>query len=164
VTPEDLCRPSERKPGMRKLAIVMAAGLVAVGGADGNVASSSRQSRVRGPFLLVSLASLGTVTWRCDPARQPSLALGFRAFSSSADAYARLVVGSRTIKKAHVVPGAQVNFPYVRASVQKLNVVQGTEAGTLRAFVAVDFAAPSVPSHCWPYAPPRTHVTLTTRH
>src|SRR4051794_3029050 len=101
---------------MRKLAIVMAAGLLAVGGADESAASSSRQSRVRGPFLLVSLASLGTITWRCDPARKPSLALGFRAFSSSADAYTRLVVGSRTIKRAHAVPGAQVNFPYLRAS------------------------------------------------
>jgi len=110
-----------------------------------------------------SLASLGTVTWRCDPARQASLALGFRAFSSSADVDTRLLISARTAKRSHLAPGAHVNYPYLSASVQKLEIIQGTGAGTLRAVVSVDFAAPSGPSHCWPYAPPRTAVTLSTR-
>jgi len=122
------------------------------------------QSRVRGPFLLVSLASLGTVTWRCDPVRQAGLALGFRAFATSADAETRLIVGSRTVRRSHVVPGARVSYPYLAATVQKLEIVQGTEAGTVRTLITVDFGAPSGPSLCWPYAPPKTTVSLSTRH
>src|SRR5436309_15076796 len=86
---------------------------------------------VRGPYLLVSLASLGTVTWRCDPARQPSLALGFHGFNSSADSYVRLHVGKRTYANRHVIPGRTVSFPFLKPQRQHLDIFQRTEAGTL---------------------------------
>src|SRR4029079_17616939 len=114
------------------LALVLVAALMAAGGAEGNRAFASRQDRVRGPFLLVSLASLGTVTWGCDPATQGRLALGFRAFASSADVATRLVVGTRTVTRTHGAPGSRVNYPYRRARLQKLEIIQATRAGTPR--------------------------------
>lgn len=119
--------------------------------------------RVRGPFLLVSLASLGTVTWRCDRARRPGLALGFDSFTASADLTASLRASGRTVTGRHVAPGEVVAFPFLRAPIQRLELIQGTGAGTLRATITVDFAARSTPSHCWPYAPPKTDVALSTR-
>src|SRR4051812_9290764 len=50
--------------------------------------ASAKEAKARGPWQLVSLASLGTVTWRCDPKRHPGLAPGLPAlalgFNSSA--------------------------------------------------------------------------------
>jgi hypothetical protein len=126
------------------------------------ISGAGRRSE-RGPFLLVSLASLGVVTWRCDPAQHPSLALGFRAFTKSADTYVTLRAGGGTILKRHLVPGAAVRFPYVKPQRQQLEIVQGTEAGTLHAYVSVDFTSQSGPSHCWSYSPPATTVRLTAR-
>jgi hypothetical protein len=125
--------------------------------------SGAEQTSGRGPFLLVSLASLGVVTWRCDPAQQPSLALGFRTFTNSADSYVTLRAAGGTIVKRHLLPGAAVRFPYVKPERQQLEIVQGTEAGTLNAYVSVDFTATSGPSHCWSYSPPATTVRMTTR-
>jgi hypothetical protein len=106
---------------------------------------------------------LGTVTWRCDPARQPSLALGFHGFNSSADSYVRLHVGKRTYANRHVIPGRTVSFPFLKPQRQHLDIFQRTEAGTLRADVTVDFAARSAESHCWSYAPPLVTVRLLPR-
>lgn len=142
---------------MRSLALACLAGALIVT----VPISSAAPAKARGPFLLVSLPSLGTVTWRCDPARQSGLALGFSAFSSAADLTLRLHVGRRTILRRHLVPGQATRFPYLQARVQQLDLVQGTKAGTLRAFVIVDF----VPgfNHCWPYYPPRTDVRVLPR-
>ena len=95
--------------------------------------------------------------------RQSSLALGFRAFVISADSYVRLHVGRRTIARRHVVPGHSVRFPYVRSHLQQLDLLQGTEAGTLRAFVTVDFAPHGTSGYCWPHMPPRVDVRVLPR-
>jgi hypothetical protein len=124
---------------------------------------AARPVAARGPYLLVSLASLGTVTWRCNPAREPSLALGFRAFKSSADSYVRLHARRRTYANRHVIPDQAVSFPFIAPQRQQLDISQGTEAGELRAYITVDFAAPSAESHCWSYAPPLVTVRMLPR-
>ena len=134
-------------------------------------AASAREVRTRGPFLLAALPSLGTVTWRCDPRGQPrirrglpALALGFRAFSSSADVQLRLRVGTRLVRSLRVDPGESVALPFVRGPLQRLELVQFTEAGTLRAFVRVEFVFPSVATYCYSYLPPRIDIQITPRH
>ena len=132
-----------------------------VGSEDGAPSSSAASANVRGPFLLVSLPSLGTVTWRCDPARQSGLALGFRAFSAGADLYLRLRAGGRTVLRRQILLGQMIRFPYLQARIQRLDFVQGTKAGTLRASVTVNFL-PGF-GYCWPYFPPRMDVRVLPR-
>ena len=121
-----------------------------------------------GGLLLVSLASLGTVTWRCDPKRHPGLAPGLPAlalgFNSSAlqSGGIRLRAGGRTIL-ARRIPAGPINLPYLHTRVQHLDIQVGGEDGTLRAFVAVDFAAGATSGYCWPYMPPKTEVRLLPR-
>ena len=56
-----------------------------------------------------------------------------------------------------------MSFPFLKPQRQQLDIVQETEAGTLRAYVTVDFAAHSTGSHCWSYAPPLVSVRLLPR-
>lgn len=133
-------------------------------------AATAELAEVRGPFLLVALPALGTVTWRCDPARRPGaapglpgLALGFRAFRSSATDRLRFRVGGRTILRRVVQPGESVEFPYLRRRVQQLEIVQPTGAGTLRAVVTVSFVSPAVAPYCYSYLPPRIDVRVLPR-
>ena len=132
--------------------------------------ATARPAAVRGPFLLVSLASLGTVTWRCDPSRRPGLApglpglaLGFRTLATGATERVRLHVGGRTILSRIVQPGQSIELPYIRSRVQQLDLLQATEAGTLRAFVTVNFAPHGISTYCYPYLPPRIDVRVLPR-
>ncbi len=123
--------------------------------------ASGRSTKVRGPFLLVSLPSLGTATWRCDqPIAGPGYALGFRAVNATESV--RLHVGNRTVLIRVVQPGHGIRLPYLRSRVQQLDVVQGTEAGTLRAFVTVDFV-PHGNLYCYSYFPPKMDVRVLPR-
>lgn len=133
-------------------------------------AATARSAKARGPFLVVTLPALGTVTWRCDPARRPGLApglpglaLGFRAFPSSATDRLGFRVGGRTILRRVVQPGESVEFPYLRSRVQQLEIVQPTGAGTLRAFVTVTFVSPFIAPYCSSYLPPRIDVRVLPR-
>lgn len=123
----------------------------------------ARSVKVRGPFLLVALPALGTVTWRCEDSRRGDFALGFRAASASADVRVRLHVGRRTIRRRQVLPGRSAFFPFLRTRVQQLDLVQGTGAGTLRAFVRVDFVPNHPSTYCWSYLPPRIDVRVHPR-
>lgn len=115
-------------------------------------------------FLLVSIASLGTVTWRCDPSGEPRYGLGFRVFRSAANTDVRLQIGRRTVQRRQVLPGRAVSFPlHPTLTRQRLDITQSTGARTLRALVDVDFGSPSNSSKCWSYSPPATTVSLTTR-
>jgi len=132
-------------------------------------AAASRRT-TRGPFLLVSLPALGTVTWRCDPSLKPgvapglaAMALGFRAFVDSATDHIRLHVRDRTITTRVVQPGDSVDLPYVRSRVEQLDIVQQTGAGALRAFVTVDFVPHLPTTYCYPYLPPRIEVRVMPR-
>lgn len=115
----------------------------------------------RGPFLLVSLPSLGVVTWRCGP-RAASYGLGFRTFAQGATTDIRLVADGRTVRRARVDPGRAVRLP-LRGLVQRLQVEQFTGAGTLRATVVVRFETTSLASHCFGYSPPALEVRVTPR-
>lgn len=151
---------------MRRLVVLGLVGVVIVMAPS----SSAAPAKVRGPFLLVSLPSLGTVTWRCDPARQPGLApglpglaLGFRSFRVSATDRLRFHVGERTILTRVVQPGQSVQLPYLRSRVQQLDIVQQTGAGTLRAFLTVSFVSPGTSTYCYSYLPPRIDVRVRPR-
>ncbi len=124
---------------------------------------------LRGPWLLTALPSMGTVTWRCDPARerkrQPALALGINASTASATETVQLRAGGRTILRRTLQPG-QANFrlPYLRQQIQQLTFLQATEPGTLRAVVTVNFSPrPISPSHCWVHLPPALTVRVYPR-
>lgn len=123
--------------------------------------SSSVPTRQNGPFLLVSLPALGTVTWTCAPTRAAPYRLGFNAFHMSATQDVRFHVGRRTIVRRTIQPGDRVNFPWERSRLQQLDIVQGTKPGTLRAFVKVRFRARF--EHCASYMPPRLDVLVLPR-
>ncbi len=135
------------------LASVLAAGLAAAPGAAVDE---------RGPFYLVGLPSLGTLTWRCDGHDPERYALGFRAFRTATTSI-RLIARGRTVRSTRVHPRGVVRFPFVRSRVQRLEFVQGTGAGTLRATVTVSFVRDVPVSYCVPYAPPRIEVVVTPR-
>src|SRR6478736_1637616 len=137
-------------------AVLLTVSLFVVSATMGAPTSSSR---IRGPWLLTTLPSMGSVTWRCDVAREragrPALALGFRASRTGATEVLELTVAGRRVVRRTLQPGQVVVLPYLDHAVQQLSVVQRTEPGTLRAVVRVDFSPRTVsPSHCWPYLPP----------
>jgi hypothetical protein len=119
--------------------------------------------RARGPWPLVSLAALGTVTWRCDPSRHSGLALGFRTSAMGQSGWLRLRIGHRTVWQRAVRPGQVVALPYLDARTQQIEIAEGGEDGTLRAFVSVDFTPHAGYSYCWSYMPPAATVRLLAR-
>jgi hypothetical protein len=132
--------------------------------------ASARRASVRGPWPLVSLATLGTVTWRCDPSahpgaapRSPGLALGFRASVTAQSGFVRLRIAGRHVVQRAFQPGDTIRFPYLVARIQEVEIAERGEIGTLRAFVRVNFAPRAVSSYCWPYMPPPTTVRLLAR-
>lgn len=160
--------PTYQSDAMLRLALFsLTAALVLV--VPSGTAQPTQPTSVRGPFLLVSLPALGTVTWRCDSARKgpaaglPGLALGFRSPTGGSTERVRLRAAGRTILNRVVQPGERLNLPYLRTRVQQLDVTQKTGAGTLRAFITVDFAPHGPTTYCWPYLPPRIDVRLLPR-
>ena len=130
---------------------------------------AAMNGRPRGPFLLVSLSSLGDVRWFCAAGTRPhpdKFALQYVQARATATTFVRLVVGGRTIKTARTNPGSIVRFPFVRQARQRLIFVQSHEPGTLTAVVDVDFRQPyrqSSYSACWPYMPPRVDASIRFR-
>ena len=141
-----------------------AAAAIAVLAAGAETPSGETATRLRGPFQLVTLPSLGTVTWTCDvPERYPSFALGYRASPRYATTSLELRAGGRVVARGRIQPGQRVRFPFLRTRRQTLVLVQGTGAGTLTASVAVDFV-PGLPvTYCVPYAPPEIRVRVSPR-
>lgn len=133
--------------------------LIAIGGPI----ASARVERERGPWLLTSLPSMGSITWRCTAGARPSsrsYALGFRALASSATDQVRLLANGGVVLKRTLQPGENVRFPHLAAAVQRVEVTQGTEPRTLRATVTVDFNWAGY-SYCWSYLPPPVTVRVT---
>ena len=91
------------------------------------------------------------------------MALGFSAFRNSATDRVRLRAAGRTITARVVQPGDTVRFPYVRSRRQRLEIVQQTGAGTLKASINVDFAPRGPTTYCYPYLPPRVDVSVGPR-
>ena len=138
-----------------RLLVAVLVALLAAGGSAGSGA------RPRSPFLLVSLASLGTVTWSCS-GRQHRYSLAFRPFASSATADVRLILAKRVVRRATVHPGQSLRLPPAGLS-QRLELRQATGAGTVKAWIGVRFDRRPVVSHCFAYSPPHTSVRITTR-
>jgi hypothetical protein len=129
----------------------------------GGPIASARVDRERGPWLLTSLPSMGSITWRCTAGVRPSsraYALGFRALASGATDEVRLLVNGRVVLSRTVQPGGSVAFPHLPAAVQRVEVTQGTEPRTLKAAVSVDFDWAGY-SYCWSYLPPPVTVRVT---
>jgi hypothetical protein len=118
----------------------------------------------RGPFLLVTLPSLGTVTWTCDtPERYPSFALGYRASPRYATTIVKLRASGRHIAKRTVQPGQRIPLPFLSSRTQTLSFLHATGAGQLRASVLVDFAHNTMSIYCQAYAPPTMTVRVSGR-
>ena len=147
----------------RTIAPVSASLVVALAAAGLSAATPASQRAERGPFLLVALPSLGTVTWTCDARDAERYALGFRAFGEGATLRLRLRAGRKLIRAATVHPGRSVRFRFVRSRVQRLSLVQATKPGTLRAYVRVSFTRGASTPYCWRYAPPRLDVRVIPR-
>jgi hypothetical protein len=67
------------------------------------------------------------------------------------------------VRSAVIEPGQTITLPFLRAPVQRLEIWEGGEDGTLRATVIVSFVRPFVSGYCWPYMPPKVDVQLTPR-
>jgi hypothetical protein len=142
---------------MRLVALVILL-LVVIGGPI----ASARLESERGPWLLTSLPSMGSITWRCTAGARPSpraYALGFRALVSSATDEVQLLVNGRVVLSRTVQPGESVAFPHLAAAVQRVEVTQGTEPRTLKATITVDFKWAGY-SYCWSYLPPPVTVRV----
>jgi hypothetical protein len=141
------------------LAVVLAAGIMAAGGASA--------VRPRGPFLLLSLNSFGDVRWSCAAGSAPGhdrFGLQYRQAARSATSRVRLIVGGLTMKSVETNPGSVVSFPLLRPVRQTLILVARTEPGTLTARVNVDFRRPDrKPSYsaCWSYMPPPAVASIS---
>ena len=136
---------------------------MAVAAAFDGSADSFTANRDRGPWLLTSLPSIGSISWRCAGGQglaPGAYALGFHAFASSATDEVMLSAGGRIRISRTVQPGEALAFPHLPIAVQRVTVVQGTEPRTLHATVTVNFQAQSGLSYCWPYLPPPVTVRV----
>jgi hypothetical protein len=121
--------------------------------ASSSAATAARESR---PFPLVSLAQLGTVTWRCDNRDGTRQALAFSAFALGATESVRFSTASIRQRPRIMQPGQVIHFPALHSQTQQLVILQRTKVASLRAVVTVHFS-PSR-DYCFSYWPPTTDV------
>jgi hypothetical protein len=133
--------------------------LAAGGAGESGASGANARAGAPGPFLLVSLGSLGTVTWRCE-GRTGWYALGFRLSGRRATTLVTLRAGGSAHGRVTVQPGERVAFPYLADDVQRLVIVQGTGARTIRADVTVTFDPDASYTFCHAYLPPSLHVGM----
>ena len=133
------------------LAVLACASLLVDSGAGG---------RPTAPNLLVSLPSLGTVTWACTE-REHRYRLAFRVFEGGGTTKLTLLADGVTVRR-RVQPGETAQLPEGGLA-QRLVLEQFTGAGTVRATVGVRFLRRPVASHCYRYSPPQLSVDVTPR-
>lgn len=149
-----------------RVALVSAVALVV--SASVGAASDTKHTVVKGPWLLTALPSMGTVTWRCDTARerrgQPAVALGLDARGALATETMELRANGVAVLRRVIQPGQRESLPFLRPAVQTLTVVQETKPGTLRGVVTVRFGSGRLSkSHCWEHLPPAVTVRVFPR-
>jgi len=116
-----------------------------------------------GPFFLVRLPSLGTLTWRTVTRdRTDWHALAYRPTPPIATTEVNLRAGGRVVSRRRVDEQA-VRFPLRRDRIQVVTLTQMTEPGTLKASVTVDFKPGVTYTYCAPYAPPGLKIVLDPR-
>lgn len=114
-----------------------------------------------GPFALVTLPSLGAVTWSCATTKE-MWGLSVRISPRSATTVVRFRAGgARAVRTLQ--PAERARFPTLRARRQRLHFVQATGAGVLRARVRVTFTARGAVRQCAQYAPPEIDVHVAPR-
>src|SRR5262245_1353577 len=130
---------------------VVAAALAAAAPAAGRATA--------GPFVLVRLASLGTITWRCEGARY---GLGYQLPAGTATTRLVFRVGTagQAVRTATLQPGGALRLPASRSVVQRIALAQATEPRTLRASIRVTFAREPAFGYCRSYLPPRVRLFL----
>jgi hypothetical protein len=134
--------------------IVVAVAAVALALLPGSAASGRQK-----PYVLTALADIGTVYWRydCVHYRAPEWSLGIRVFPTAATTGVAFRAGRFTRRRTAQPGYPTIWFPFRRERLQRLSLVQGTEAGTLRANVLATFGS------CQSYRPPRLGVQLYPR-
>ncbi|HEY7149739.1 MAG TPA: hypothetical protein VH420_09880 [Gaiellaceae bacterium] len=143
---------------MRALVLILAVALLLVPGSR-----ASRETSHCGPFLLVQLPSLGTLSWRTVTQGQTIRhGLEYRPTPSAATTDVRLVVDGEVVAKRRV-DEQTARFSPVRARRQVVKLSQHTEPGTLRASIEIDFKPGVTYTYCYPYLPPGLTITLLPR-
>lgn len=146
---------------MRLAVFLLAAGLILVPGAASSGARPATPGC--GPFFLLRLPSLGTLTWRTVTRNGRDWhGLSYRPTPPIATTRVRLTVGGRTVARRTVNEKA-VRFPLLPNRFQLVTLAQLTEPGTLKASVRVDFKPGAPATYCEPYFPPGLAITLTPR-
>ena len=145
-------------PGVRAFAAVLMGSLLLVPGSR-----AGGEEPHCGPFFLVKLPSLGTLTWRTATRNGKDWhGLGYRPTPPIATTFVGLRVGGR------IVAGRTVNERAVRFSLyphryQVVRLTQITEPRTLKATITVDFRPGSAGEYCALYVPPGLRITLLPR-
>ncbi len=107
---------------------------------------------------LLTIAQLGSLSWSCD-ARGGAEVIRFRSEPASATETVSMRAGSSR-RLAILQPGDSASVRADAAGTARIAIVQGTEARTLRASVALAFPGPGIRSYCYPYFPPAVGVSL----
>jgi hypothetical protein len=142
---------------VRAVATILTASLLFVPGAV-----ARHQAPRCGPFFLVQLPSLGTLTWRTTtPNGQDWHGLAYKPTPPIATTELRLWVGGRVVRRT--VNDKAVVLPLSPNRFQAVTLSQMTEPGTLRASVRVDFKPGVTYTYCAPYMPPGLAITLHPR-
>ena len=139
-------------------ALAVAAVSLAAAAPAGATRSDAASRGTAGPFLLVKLASLGTITWRCEGDRY---GLGYRLPRASATTRLVFRVGtSRAPVRTAVLQRGGMRLPARREVSQGISLTQMTEPRTLKALIRVTFAPVQNFAYCASYLPPRVQVSL----
>jgi hypothetical protein len=111
------------------------------------------------PWLpLLTIAQLGSLSWSCD-GRGRAEVIRFRSRPASATETVSMWAGSSR-RVAILQPGDSASVRAGGARTARIEIVQGTEARTLRASLALAFPGPGIRAYCAPYFPPSVAVSL----
>jgi hypothetical protein len=107
---------------------------------------------------LLTIAELGSLSWSCD-GRGRAEVIRFRSEPASATETVSMRAGSQR-HVAILQPGDSTSERARGARTARIEIVQGTEARTLRASLALAFPGPGIRSYRYPYFPPTVAVSL----
>jgi len=123
--------------------------------------------RKHGPWPLVSLGQLGSITWKCDARAHGRSRYAVQVrHPISATTFVRVSVGRRTSAR-RLDPGQVLRYPWSAARWWKLRFRQQIEPGTLHARVTIDFVqrlhGRLTNGYCEAYYPPRVMLRMGPR-
>ena len=133
--------------------------------------SAARSRTERGPFLLVALPALGTVTWRCDPSVTAWCSARTRRdgswvparFRNSATDHVRLRAAGRTIRTVSFSRATRCDSRTCGRDASDSRSFSRRAPGPFRHPINVDFAPRGPTTYCYPYLPPRVDVSVGPR-